>query len=110
HGQEYTEPPPAMIVEAILRHVYGTAPAPAPARRYELPENLGRFFAGKAAPARPTQSIVDTIHGSPRRVVTATPPAVPSTSAPSSRSSAPVIRSRRSVMNAVGSVGWRIAA
>ncbi|MGH3982945.1 MAG: DUF2703 domain-containing protein, partial [Pseudonocardiaceae bacterium] len=33
HGQEYTEPPPAMIVEAILRHVYGTAPAPAPARR-----------------------------------------------------------------------------
>ncbi|MGH3983039.1 MAG: hypothetical protein ACRDST_10255, partial [Pseudonocardiaceae bacterium] len=60
HGQEYTEPPPAMIVEAILRHVYGTAPAPAPARRYELPENLRRFFAGKAAVARPAQSIPDS--------------------------------------------------
>lgn len=40
HGQEYTEPPPA--------------------RRYELPENLRRFFAGKAASARPAQSIPDT--------------------------------------------------
>ncbi|HEU0129093.1 MAG TPA: DUF2703 domain-containing protein [Pseudonocardiaceae bacterium] len=60
HGQEYTEPPPAMIVEAILRHVYGTAPEPAPARRYELPENLRRFFAGKAASARPVPSIPDT--------------------------------------------------
>ena len=55
HGQEYTEPPPAMIVEAILRHVYGNAPEPAPARRYELPENLRRFFAGKAVSARPAE-------------------------------------------------------
>jgi hypothetical protein len=60
HGQEYTEPPPAMIVEAILRHVYGTAPELAPARRYEVPENLRRFFAGKAASAPPAQPIPDT--------------------------------------------------
>ncbi|MCA1674376.1 MAG: hypothetical protein LC799_20035, partial [Actinobacteria bacterium] len=60
HGQEYTEPPPAMIVEAILRHVYGTVPEPPPARRYELPENLRRFFAGTAASPRPAPSIPDT--------------------------------------------------
>jgi hypothetical protein len=50
-GREYTEPPVAMIVDAILGHVYGR-----PGRRarsddepYELPENLARFFSGKAA-------------------------------------------------------------
>lgn len=59
HGQEYAEPPPAMIVEVILRHVYGATAEPVPARRYELPENLRRFFAGKAASARPAQSIPD---------------------------------------------------
>jgi hypothetical protein len=47
-GQEYTQAPPAMIVDAILQQVYGggafaAAPAPAP-----LSENLERFFAGKA--------------------------------------------------------------
>jgi len=50
-GQEYTEPPVAMIVDAILRHVYGGAPSRAPveAASYELPENLARFFSGKGA-------------------------------------------------------------
>jgi hypothetical protein len=47
-GQEHTEAPTAMIVDAILREVYGggeraTAPAPVGA----VPENLARFFAGK---------------------------------------------------------------
>ena len=28
HGEEYTEPPAEMIVDAILRHVYGTTPEP----------------------------------------------------------------------------------
>jgi hypothetical protein len=47
-GQEYTEAPTAMIVDAILREVYGggeraTAPSPVGA----VPENLARFFAGK---------------------------------------------------------------
>lgn len=47
-GQEYTQAPPAMIVDAILRAVYGgteQAAAPIPAA---VPENLARFFAGKA--------------------------------------------------------------
>jgi len=39
-----------MIVDAILGHLYGDAdPHPAAgAEPYELPENLARFFAGKA--------------------------------------------------------------
>ena len=47
-GQEHTEAPTAMIVDAIMREVYGgatqaTAPSPVGA----VPENLARFFAGK---------------------------------------------------------------
>ena len=47
-GQEYTQAPTEMIVDAILRAVYGgvdlvAAPAPVAA----VPENLTRFFAGK---------------------------------------------------------------
>jgi Domain of unknown function (DUF2703) len=50
-GREHTEPPVEMILDAILREVYGgsaveRARDPQP---YELPENLERFFAGKAA-------------------------------------------------------------
>jgi hypothetical protein len=51
-GKEYTEPPVAMIVDAILRHLYGGAPAHAPGQ-YELPENLARFFSGPAASIEP---------------------------------------------------------
>jgi hypothetical protein len=48
-GQEYTEPPVAMIVDAILRRVYGATPTPIASEpeAYELPENLARFFAGR---------------------------------------------------------------
>lgn len=51
-GREYTEAPKAMIVDAILRAVYGrTEPAvgaaPEPVAVAEVPENLRRFFAGK---------------------------------------------------------------
>lgn len=51
-GEEYTEPPVAMIVEAILGHLYGRAAERCQARPepYVLPDNLARFFAGKAAP------------------------------------------------------------
>ncbi len=50
-GREHTEPPVEMILDAILREVYG---GPAVERErasdpYELPENLERFFAGEAA-------------------------------------------------------------
>ena len=56
-GQEYTEPPAALIVDAILREVSGGAAVePEPdAEPYELPENLERFFARKGA-AEPTQA------------------------------------------------------
>jgi len=51
-GREYTEPPVAMIVDAILGHVYGGAPrgAPEPAP-FELPENLARFFSAQTGSA-----------------------------------------------------------
>ena len=50
-GAEYTEPPVEMIVDAILRRVYGGAAAPRAGvvAAFELPENLARFFAGRAA-------------------------------------------------------------
>ena len=52
--QEYTEPPVAMIVGAILGHVDGGTPAagasgPEP---YELPENLARFFSARTGGGR----------------------------------------------------------
>lgn len=52
-GREYTEPPVAMIVDAILGHVYGgrSPRARVEAQSYELPENLARFFSGKAVSA-----------------------------------------------------------
>jgi hypothetical protein len=52
-GREYTEPPVGMIVDAILGHVYGGTPAStrSAAASFELPANLARFFAGKAASA-----------------------------------------------------------
>jgi hypothetical protein len=48
-GEEHTAAPLAMIVDAILREVYGgSARAVAPAPAAALPENLERYFAGKA--------------------------------------------------------------
>jgi hypothetical protein len=57
-GQEYTEPPVAMIVDAILGHVYGAAPANAApgAKPYQLPENLARFFAARTGAGESEQS------------------------------------------------------
>ncbi len=50
------------------------------------------------------------IHGSPLRVVTFTPPAEPSASAPDTWSRPAVMRFFKSAMNAPGFSGWRIAA
>jgi hypothetical protein len=48
-GEEYTQAPPAMIVDAILRAVYGgMVQETAPLSVVAVPENLARFFAGKA--------------------------------------------------------------
>jgi hypothetical protein len=48
-GQEYTEAPKAMIIDAILREVYADQPVSAPAAVpfEDVPENLKRFFSGK---------------------------------------------------------------
>jgi len=57
-GEEYTEAPVAMIVEAILQEVFG-APQPvvATALAYDaVPENLERFFAGASEQAAPAVS------------------------------------------------------
>ena len=48
-GREYTEPPVELIVDAILRQVYGQPTAQVEDRPYELPHNLQRFFAGASA-------------------------------------------------------------
>jgi hypothetical protein len=56
-GQEYTEPPPELIVDAILRHVYGAPAAWTGAQPYEVPENLQRFFAGKPTSTSATLSV-----------------------------------------------------
>lgn len=45
-GREFTTPPKAMIVDSILRHVYGGQQAVRPAVK-EVPDNLKRFFAAK---------------------------------------------------------------
>ncbi len=44
-GKEYTSPPPAMIVDAILREVYGQPSAATTANQpFVLPDNLKKFF------------------------------------------------------------------
>lgn len=52
-GQEYTEAPKAMIVDAILREAYRDSllqePPGQPREPREVPENLRSFFRGKAA-------------------------------------------------------------
>ncbi|MFH5836793.1 DUF2703 domain-containing protein [Proteiniclasticum sp. C24MP] len=44
NGQEYTVPPKSMIVDAILKEVYGAAPYKEEVKEYVLPENLKRFY------------------------------------------------------------------
>jgi len=50
-GEEYSVPPQAMVVDAILKTVYGGEPAAAEGvrRPVEVPENLKRYFAKTAA-------------------------------------------------------------
>ena len=45
-GEEYTVPPKALIVDAILKAVYGNPPAATPDVTYTMPDNLARFFDG----------------------------------------------------------------
>jgi hypothetical protein len=49
-GKLYSAPPKAMIIEAILRALYGgDEGAPGAIPVYEAPENLKRFFAARGA-------------------------------------------------------------
>ena len=49
-GKEYNEAPKAMIIDAILQEVYGPMPAQeSSVQSREVPEDLCRFFRGKAA-------------------------------------------------------------
>lgn len=50
-GKEYSQPPKAMLVDALLRQVYGGSQPAAQAGR-AIPENLKRFFAGKRKMSR----------------------------------------------------------
>lgn len=48
-GKEYTTPPKALIIDAILRSIYGAKRPPASrSRSREVPDNLKRFFAAVA--------------------------------------------------------------
>jgi len=51
-GEEYTAPPKAMIIEAVLRAVYGGSDAEQAGQQaeqeYVMPENLRRFYAAMA--------------------------------------------------------------
>ncbi|MCR4419382.1 MAG: DUF2703 domain-containing protein [Clostridia bacterium] len=48
-GKEYDVPPKALLVEALLRAVYGGEPAGPPPAPGKLPDNLRRFFRGRRA-------------------------------------------------------------
>ncbi|EYE87521.1 ferredoxin [Fervidicella metallireducens AeB] len=45
-GKEYDSPPKAMIIESILKEVYGTKDTFVEEDEYILPENLKKFYAG----------------------------------------------------------------
>lgn len=57
-GEDYTEAPVGLIVDAILAEVYGGAEQrpTTPDDTYELPENLERFFAEGAGCGSPAES------------------------------------------------------
>ncbi len=48
NGVEYTAPPKELIVDAILREVYGTKQSNQHSESYQLPENLELYFLAKA--------------------------------------------------------------
>ena len=47
-GLEYTAPPKELIVDAILRAVYGTNQSEPEGGDYQLPENLEGYFSARA--------------------------------------------------------------
>ncbi|NLK63555.1 MAG: DUF2703 domain-containing protein [Tissierellia bacterium] len=43
-GKEYAKPPKAMIIEAILKEVYGVSSENLEQKEYQVPENLRKFY------------------------------------------------------------------
>lgn len=54
-GKEYTVPPKAMIIEALLKEVYGNNSTNVAEKEYIIPENLKRFYASMNAKTKNTQ-------------------------------------------------------
>ena len=54
-GKEYSVPPKAMIIEAILKEVYGNNSAHEEEKQYCIPENLKRFYAAMKEKTENTQ-------------------------------------------------------
>lgn len=52
NGVEYSAPPKELIVDAILREVYGTKQGESEGGPYQLPENLESYFSAKARKAK----------------------------------------------------------
>lgn len=48
NGVEYTAPPKELIIDSILREVYGTQHEEPERKPYQLPKNLETFFLAKA--------------------------------------------------------------
>jgi glutaredoxin len=48
-GKEYTQPPKAMIIEAILKEVYGGGSENQEEHNYIIPKNLMKFYNAKKA-------------------------------------------------------------
>ena len=58
HGMEYTSPPKGMIIEAILREVYGSRDKKEGRKKaYRLPDNLKKFFASMREKPRGKKSV-----------------------------------------------------
>ncbi|MGI6175159.1 MAG: DUF2703 domain-containing protein [Christensenellales bacterium] len=47
NGAQYTSPPKELILNAILKEIYGGNPVKKPTSQYTLPHNLEVFFSGK---------------------------------------------------------------
>lgn len=59
-GQDYEQPPAAMIIDGILRVLYGPGDVVTPHDGYVVPANLEAYFAGRVAgpqPVRATTSV-----------------------------------------------------
>lgn len=46
-GKEYSSPPKAMIIEAILKEVYGEKSEKQEKKEYVIPENLRKFYKSR---------------------------------------------------------------